>query len=381
MGRTWHFKPHVIYYAHGGLIVTYRSHTSPQTTSGFTIVEILVAMVVSLLLLAGILTLFANSRTTYESNDRLARIQENGRLALDLIARDVRGAGYWGCAKRTATKPLRNLLNNSTDLLWNFATAVQGFDATATSWNPALVAPASTDRADTDSGGPDIDGPTIGSDVLVLRGPRRDTVSQTVQTNTSGTSNLVAYTATAGNINNNDIAIVANCKEASIFQVTTYSAGTITHTAVANTPGNSTADISGQYYSNQAEVFPVETVVYFVDTSTSAPAPGVTGTSLWRRAGGTVEEVVEGVDSFQVTFGVDIDGNHLADRYDTADAVTNWDDVVAVRVGLLMRSLTAYGPDRDSVARSLLGQSIPAFNDGYQRLVFTTTMTLRNKVL
>lgn len=351
-----------------------------QTARGFTVVEILVAMVISLLLLAGILTLFSNSRATYESNDRLARIQENGRLALDVIARDVRGAGNLGCAKPDG-KSLTNVLNNSTDLLWNFAVPVQGFNASGTGWAPALVSPVTTDRADTDGGGPDVDGPTPGNDVLVVRGPRRDTSPQVVNTDMTGTADIVVN-KTAGGLRNNDIAVIASCTQASVFQVVTYdqATGTITH----NIPTgglNSSEDISGQYDANSSQVFPVETVVYFVDASTAAPAPGVTGTSLWRRAGNnSPEEVVEGVDSFQVEFGVDTDGNSLADVYRNASAVTDWNEVVSVRVGLLMRSLTEYGSDRDNVARTLLDQSIAAFNDRYQRLVFTTTMTLRNKV-
>ncbi|HKE93395.1 MAG TPA: PilW family protein [Povalibacter sp.] len=354
--------------------------------TGFTVVEILVAMVISLLLLAGIMTLFANSRTSYESNDRLARIQENGRLGLELIARDVRAAGYWGCAKRTAAKPLRNVLNNSTDLLWNFGVPVQGFDATATGWSPALVAPADTDRADTDSGGPDVDGPTLGSDVLVVRGPKRDSTPQMVQTSMgSGTADLSVYKP-ATNLALNDIAIAGSCDQASVFQVTAYTAGSGTNPdvvahAASGTPGNSGTDLGNRFYANQAEVFPVETVVYFVDTSTATPAPGVTSTSLWRRAGSNApEEVVEGVDSFQVSFGIDTDHNRLADTYKTANDITDWDQVISVRVALLVRSLTEYGSDQDTTARTLLGQSVAAFNDRRQRLVFTTTVNLRNKV-
>jgi type IV pilus assembly protein PilW len=355
---------------------------SPRTLRGFTVLEILVAMVISLFLLAGILTLFSNSRTSYETNDRLARIQENGRLALDMIARDVRGAGNLGCAKPNG-KSLTNILNNSSDLLWNFAVPVQGFNASSTSWAPALVSPVATDRADTDGTGPDVDGPTPGNDVLVIRGPRRDTSPQVVNTNMTGTASVLVN-KTAGGLKTGDIAIISSCTQASVFKVTSYTAstGTILHASGGSTAGaNSSADINGQYDASASVVFPVEAVVYFVDTSTAAPAPGVIGTSLWRRAGNNnPEEVVEGVDSFQVQFGVDTNNNNLADAYRVASAVTNWNQVVAVRVALLMRSLTPYGSDTDETDRTLLGQSIPATHDHYQRLVFTTTMTLRNKV-
>jgi len=358
--------------------------SSMQTANrGFTLVEIMVALTISMLLLTGVVTLFANSRSTYESNDRLARIQENGRFALEMIARDVKAAGYWGCAKRTTTKPLRNVLNTPTALLWNFATPVEGFNANATDWTPALTAPASTDRGDTDGGGPDANGPAAGSDILVVRGPKRDTAPQRVQlTMASGTSAIQIYKPNSG-LALNDIAIAGSCDQASVFQVTSYTSGagefdTIEHVATG-TPGNSSPDLNNRFYVDASEIIPVQTVVYFVDTGS---APGSTGTSLWRRTGSDqVDEVVEGVDSMQIEFGIDnIGNNRTADNYVTADLVTDWDQVVSVRIGLLVRSLEEYGTERDNVARQILNQTITAFNDRRQRQIFTTTVTLRNKV-
>jgi type IV pilus assembly protein PilW len=61
---------------------------------GLTLVEILVALVLSLLLIAGVIQLFIGSKQTYRFYDALSRLQENGRLALDAMAMDIRMAGY-----------------------------------------------------------------------------------------------------------------------------------------------------------------------------------------------------------------------------------------------------------------------------------------------
>ncbi|MCC6136509.1 MAG: prepilin-type N-terminal cleavage/methylation domain-containing protein [Gammaproteobacteria bacterium] len=61
---------------------------------GLTLVEILVALVISAFLIAGVIQLFVGSKQTYRGHDALSRIQENGRLALDNMARDIRMAGY-----------------------------------------------------------------------------------------------------------------------------------------------------------------------------------------------------------------------------------------------------------------------------------------------
>lgn len=65
-----------------------------HTQRGLTLVEILVALTISAFLIAGVIQLFVGSKQTYRGQDALSRIQENGRFALDTMARDIRMAGY-----------------------------------------------------------------------------------------------------------------------------------------------------------------------------------------------------------------------------------------------------------------------------------------------
>lgn len=361
-----------------------------KSSNGFTIVELMVAMLISVLLLGGVLSLFSNSRATYEANDRLARIQENGRYALELIARDIRAAGYQGCAHRTPTNPLSNLLNDSTDLLWNFGLAVNGFQAAGGStWTPALVAPVDASLPDRDGAGPDVAGPTPNSDVIVLRGPVPGSVAQRLQnTLTSASGALEAYNSTANSIEDNSIVFAASCDKAAVFQVD-FTPGAsaadpdqIQRSATATTPGNASTNLGIPYARDATEIYPVRTVVYFLDGSPNRPG----STSLWRivadgRGAPAVEEVVEGIDTLQAEYGRDTNNDRLADEYVAAGSVTDWSNVVSVRIALLARSLDEYGNRTDDQARTILGASIPAFNDRRQRQVFTTTATIRNNTL
>ena len=61
---------------------------------GFTMVEILVALTISTFLMAGVIQLFIGSKQAYRFHDAASRLQENGRLAIDTMARDIRMAGY-----------------------------------------------------------------------------------------------------------------------------------------------------------------------------------------------------------------------------------------------------------------------------------------------
>jgi type IV pilus assembly protein PilW len=61
---------------------------------GFSLVEILVALTISMLLLGGVLQIFLSSKQAYRVQDSLSRVQENGRFAVDYLGRYIRLAGY-----------------------------------------------------------------------------------------------------------------------------------------------------------------------------------------------------------------------------------------------------------------------------------------------
>lgn len=62
--------------------------------TGFSIIELMISLVLGLLLMTGVIQVFLSSRQTYATNEAIARQQENGRFALEFIARSARMAGY-----------------------------------------------------------------------------------------------------------------------------------------------------------------------------------------------------------------------------------------------------------------------------------------------
>jgi type IV pilus assembly protein PilW len=350
-------------------------HLSPipvQRLKGFSILELMVAMTLSLILLGGVITLFASSRKSYESNDHLSRIQENGRFALDQIMRDIRSAGYLGCAKDAS---FTNTLKTSTTLLWDFQNPVRGFQSTGSAWSPALNATLVPSAA------------AINSDVLVVRAPDPDAQTKRISVLTATPTAEITVSPTSPVYDAGDTLMVTDCSATSVFEVTGYSAGTIQHVADVSqgaatggvaSAANSTANL-GYAFPEGSTVLPVRTTIYYVRQSGVAG----NGNSLWRRIGRNApEELVEGVDSLQLLFGVDTTGDRIVDDYVTASSVgsTNWANVISVRVGLLVRSLEQYGNDPD-VGHNVLDAAIAAAADSRERLIFTSTATLRNKAL
>ncbi|MCW8902077.1 PilW family protein, partial [Sedimenticola sp.] len=73
-----------------------------KTQAGLTLVELMVAMVIGLLLLAGIGQVFVSNKQTYRLLEAQSHAQENGRFAFEFLARDIRMADFWGCQINTA---------------------------------------------------------------------------------------------------------------------------------------------------------------------------------------------------------------------------------------------------------------------------------------
>lgn len=344
---------------------------SLRVDRGFGVIELMVAMTLSLVLLGGVIGLFASSRKSYESNEHLARIQENGRFALEEIAREIRSAGYLGCAKESTFTNTLSLGANR--LLWDFQFAVQGFQSTGTAWSPALdttLVPAAA---------------AVNSDVLVIRAPDPDFGVKRVTTLMATPSDaLVVAPAMPAYVAHQNPLLVTDCSAVSIFEVTSYGAGVINHVTssqgAAITDGvassGNTGPSLGYAFQEGSLVIPVRTTIYYVRASITTE-----GNSMWRRVGrNPPEEIVEGIDSMQVLFGVDTDANRVVDTYVPANSVTDWGAIVSVRVGLLVRSVEQYGKNAD-VAHTVLDATIPAAGDNRERLGFATTVALRNEAL
>lgn len=69
-------------------------HQQDRRQQGFTLVEVMVAMTISLLLLAGVLQIFMSSKVTYTLQNSIGRLQENVRFSMDIMSQNVGMAGY-----------------------------------------------------------------------------------------------------------------------------------------------------------------------------------------------------------------------------------------------------------------------------------------------
>jgi len=66
----------------------------PIVATGLSLIELLITMALGITLMSGLLQFMAATNYTYKLNDDVSRIQENGRIALDLLVRNLQMAGY-----------------------------------------------------------------------------------------------------------------------------------------------------------------------------------------------------------------------------------------------------------------------------------------------
>lgn len=303
---------------------------------GLTLVEILVAIVVSLILIAGVIQIFVGTRQTYRFQDALARVQENGRFAIETISRDVRQAGFVGCTTLISVTP-----NPVPPLAINYS-------------RNTYIAPVPT------GGPPATQAP--GTDIVTLRMLEPATMRLSVDMLNPG--DVVTVPANIQGLQAGDVAGVADCNNVDLFTVNAVAgAGPITVTP--NAPLR-VAYVTGAELSRYREVS------YFI-------APGASGDlALWRRDDGVDIELVDGVEDLWVRFGEDLDNDGAPDVYSAAAAVIDWSRVRAVRLSLLLVSNednVTGGPQTVNFRGAAL---VPA--DSRYRQVLTTTVGLRNRL-
>ncbi len=316
---------------------------------GLSLVELMVAITIGLLLLAGVIQVFASTKQTYRVHEGLSRVQESGRFAMEFLTRDLRMAGFWGCTR--STNNLTNHLNFDFDSTGN---------GTADSYSEAL--------SFNNSGieGTDNDG-VNNSDRIVIRGAFGTGLN--VQPPFGPTPSADIRTSAGNSLAQGDIVIVSDCQQADVFQITNANPGTsgsITHNTGTGTPGNATQPLS-KIYVEDAQIYRAQTLVYTIQNGAdNQPA-------LFRNG----VELVNGINSMQVLYGEDTNASGTANYYVIADNVVDMDNVVSVQISLLVQS------DSDNLSTSPQSYtfngvtSTAADNRLYQ--VFTSTIAIRNR--
>ena len=95
---------------------------------GFSMVELMVAIVLALLLTGAVISVFIGSRTAYQATAGIGEMSDSGRFALNLIGESVRSAGNLAC--NSAMSATNQNVVPGVAFINNFGQGVLGFEAT-----------------------------------------------------------------------------------------------------------------------------------------------------------------------------------------------------------------------------------------------------------
>jgi type IV pilus assembly protein PilW len=305
---------------------------------GFSIVEFMIAATIGLILTAGLITVFETTSQMNRAQNGLARLQENGRFAVMSIKQNLEQAGYQYCANSSANenerfnsaiKPTPWVVFSNTlspgmptrsdvvqtpaagsapsPYLVDTAYFIHGHECTSGTCTPALGSVGSATSLTIPSVGTADGSRVAGTDVLTFRYVSGS--GKEVQ-NMSTSSGVVTINFTPWEINNNPTpavglnqVLVASCdRPAYVMNLQSISSN------------QATANIATSINSNSgslSKMFDMRTafseITYYVENN---KINGRDVPTLFSVVNGTKNALIEGVDRFDVLYGVQTENNN-----------------------------------------------------------------------
>jgi type IV pilus assembly protein PilW len=306
---------------------------------GFTILEMMIAMTISLFIISALAVVVLGASSTSRTRDRASDLQVNGRYAIDTIRRDLQQAGFLGISSLffpdqpiSATNPplqpsaITVTSVCDTDNIGKLSQRIWGSDDS----NPYSATCI-----------PDAD--YLRGDVLVIRGLESNAV-------TSPFSSTTVYFKSA------------------------YEGG-------AAFVGPTEPDFAGTNKQPPYVIFPLKETVYYVAPYTTSATESPLVPALWRLrldSGPAMvpELVASGVENMQIRYGI-FQTNNTVKYVGASSVASDWDLVRSVQVSLLMRAATAESGYQNSTSYDMVGTTYTV-NDSYPRLLMTSVIQQRN---
>lgn len=346
-----------------------------RRASGFSIVELMVAILIGLIILAGVIQVVITSKTTFIGQEEMSFIQENARYAVDLIGKDVQSAGYWGCAGVSARVAVAAKNTDAPQLL--SALPVGGYDGSDYANMPAFV--KTNIRGITPSG----TATPVYPDVLIVRGAEgamtgiesHDGASIKIKDNDAFGLSDNAYFVVAGE----------DCRRMSIVKAATVSGDEIAYNATGNCTTaikpsllKKTFDCTTAAYEPYlpgATVMAYDAKAYYIGNSSAINGFPALKRVILSNDGVREEELALGVEDMEILYGVAANDGNV--QYKVAKDVTaaEWPLVASVQIQLVFRSQSASA--QPAVDQEFLGKT---YNDGFMRQLVSTTFRLRNRI-
>ena len=313
-----------------------------RSQRGMSLVELMVAMLISLFLTAGLFTMFSMSSSNVTTTSQFNQLQENGRIALAIMERDLSQLGFMGDI-------------TGADLIVGSDTTLSGTAVTADCVGAGL----------NNASFPN----TQLSHFRRLWGYEQGVSAESLACITpNNATDVIQIKRLMG-------------PPATVLTATRYYAASTQNEIIFF---NGSAAAPGLANSR---IWEYQHHVYFIRNDGTTPVLRRRTLSI-NNGMNNEEQLVEGIENMRILYGFDSDGDGTANSYMPVENVTTlmWDNaqsqrLVALRLFLLVRSNEEDGRYENGTTYTLGDKTIGPLNDNYRRKVVSTTIMLDNQIL
>lgn len=318
--------------------------------TGFTLVEMMIALFIGGLVLGGVMFTYLSMKVTTRDTMTIGELQETGRLAINILQRDIEQVGFWGTF----------------------------YDVSFTSGNTTVPATPS---------------PDCFAGINNASFPDLASVSNFHSIYSMQATNANALNCITDAKEDTDVLQLKFLQGLEIDPATT-AANRYYFVAEQEKATFMKGPVNGASFSGNATTWHYSHHVYYIsersyeinDQTVSVPVlmrRRLSANSSRMRG----EPIMEGVEDMRFVFGLDTNSDNRVDTYRSNQqmTITDWTEqreILTVQVFLLVRALT---PDADLKVNNqtyTLGEDANrrqrTFTDNYRRAVFTTTIRLNN---
>ncbi len=361
---------------------------------GAIMIEVLVSSLIGTLMLYGALSIMLTSRTTYLARDGLSRVEERGRLALEILSDDIRMSGYRGCVSGGSQPVIKGI--NLSQSWMKPELGIRGWNYTTADFDFMAMDASAFSSADWAGGGGETAKPTSiqmveESDVIELWKAYPYVMDITATDTAASPMTMTADTATITGVSgvtesSGNLLMVSDCSRNLLVKANSINE---TSGAIALAPTDNNAVDRTNTQAEQLSSMTLsqgvilQGIVYFLAIPSYGDRP-----SLYRKeikADGTLKdktEILTGILNLQFLYGESTNDAIGVERYVEAQDVSDWTKVVSVRIFVLVET------ENNNVVPE--GQDFYYFdqvhtpeNDADRRIrrQYSTTVTLRNRSL
>ena len=341
-----------------------------RRAQGFSLVELMIAITLGLLLLAGVAQVFVNSKQGYRVQESVGRLQENARYASGYLSRYIRMADLWSGVKPAAITiiggttyagPASGCSNGWIVDPGSGVVGYSGDSAGSALSYPGILPTGCIGSSTTGSYIP-------GSDVVVIRYVDPNTYTAI----DSSTCTAAALPNSSQATNGRFYLRTQVGKRADLFDITT--------SACTTAIGDITGDVTGGVLNYQ-----YQTVAFYLLNADNGQGLTPTLYMLTLQSDKlTAQPLVDGIEMLKFEYGLDTNGDGRVDRYAVASLPgIVWSQVITVRVSFIARG-DALDNYKDTQSYTMTGSGYVFTPSGtaqsYQRRLIVREIQIRNRL-